>query len=145
MNEVVTTPASKLLAVIAVIFVAAALVTLPYQSQVANAAPTKKIQITVTLTDVPANAEDLIVNATISGPNYIDAQETTIVSPSEGDVVKFVFAVPSGSQATVFNVCGNTEDFTLSSCDIPINQPLPTKPGNSPIKVNVDYPYPEPF
>ena len=90
MNEVATTPASKLLAVIAVIFVVAVLVTLPYQSQVANAAPTKKIQITVTLTDVPANAEDLIVNATISGPNYIDAQETTIVSPSEGDVVKFV-------------------------------------------------------
>jgi hypothetical protein len=135
----------KLLATIAVIFVAAALVTIPYQNQIAHAAPTKKIQITVTLTDVPANAEDLIINASIGSPTYADFKETTIVSPSEGDVVKFAFSVPSGSVATVFNVCGNTEDFALSSCDIPINQPLPTRPGNSPIRVDVDYPYPEPF
>ena len=96
----------------------------------------------MTLTDVPPNAEDLIVNATIGSPTFVDFKEATIVSPSTGDVVKFAFSVPSGSVATVFNVCGNTEDLTLSSCDIPFNQPLPTRPGNSPIRVNADYAYP---
>lgn len=141
MNEVRTT--KKLLAIIALIFVAATLISLPYQTQVANAAPARKIEITVTLTDVPTGAEDLIVNATVSGPNYIDAKETTIVSPSTGDVVQFAFSVPSGSVATHFHVCGNTEDLTLSSCDgDPFNKPLPTRPGNSPIRVSADYPYP---
>src|SRR5215207_7872610 len=103
MNEIKTT---KLLAVIAVIFVTAALVTLPYQSQVANAAPMKKYQIVVTLTSVPANAEDLNIYANITNASSeLDSQEKIVSSPSEGDVVKFVLTAPSGS-ATGFSVCG---------------------------------------
>lgn len=135
MNKVITT--TKLLATIAVIFVTAALVTLPYQNQVANAAPTKRYQIIVTLTDVPAGAEDLEVNATIFGPGYIDAQEETVSSPSEGDVVRFVFRVPSENTVDRVSVCGNTEDFTLSSCEP--SQSLPSQ-GSKPIRVDYSYP-----
>lgn len=75
---------TKLLAIIAVIFVTAALVTLPYQNQVANAQSTKRYDIRVTLTSVPANAEDLIMNVTIFGPSYLAGfQETTVSSPSD--------------------------------------------------------------
>jgi hypothetical protein len=116
------------------------LIILPYQSQVANAAPAKKYQIVVTLTGVPPIAEDLTVNATIGSPTYVDSQEATISSPSTGDIVKFIFRVPSGSVATVFNVCDNNADFTLSSCDISINQPLHTTGARSPIRVDYAYP-----
>jgi hypothetical protein len=51
MNEVQTT--KKLLAITVVILVAATLISLPYQNQVANAAPPgKKYQVYITLTDV---------------------------------------------------------------------------------------------
>jgi hypothetical protein len=80
------------------------------------------------------------VNATIGSPTYVDSQESTISSPSTGDVVKFIFRGPSGSVAKVFNVCGSNADFTLSSCDIPINQPLLTTGASSPIRVDYAYP-----
>jgi hypothetical protein len=135
MNEVTTT---KLLAVIAVIFVTAALVTLPYQNQVANAAPqVKKYQINVTLIGVPANAEDLVVNATLFGPNYFAGyQETTVSSPSEGEVVKFVFKVPAGGNENSFYICGRQAPSTTSSCDL---HSLPSK-GGGPIRVDYTYP-----
>ena len=135
MDKVITP--TKILAISAVIFVTAALVSLPYQNQVANAAPTKRYQIIVTLTDVPAGAEDLEVNATIFGPGYIAAQETIVSSPSEGDVVSFVFRVPSGNNVDRVSVCGNTEDFTLSSCEPSLS--LPTQ-GSKPIRVDYSYP-----
>jgi hypothetical protein len=134
MNTVTPT---KLLATIAVIFVTAALVSLPYQNQVANAAPAKRYQIIVTLTDVPAGAEDLEVNATIFGPGYIDAQEETVSNPSEGDVVRFVFRVPSENTVDRVSVCGNTEDFAESSCEP--SQSLPSQ-GSKPIRVEYSYP-----
>jgi len=137
MNEIKTT---KLLAVIAVIFVSAALVTLPYQSQVANAAPTKKYQVYVTLTGVPANAEDLILNVTIMRlPFFVSVSETqikTVSSPSEGETVKFVLTVPAGSNENNVLVCGNTSDLRLSSCEV---EPLPSK-GGGPIRVDYTYP-----
>jgi hypothetical protein len=135
MNKVITP--TKILAISAVIFVTAALVSLPYQNQVANAAPAKRYQIIVTLTDVPAGAEDLEVNATIFGPGYIDAQEETVSSPSEGDVVSFVFRVPSVNNVDRVSVCGNTEDFTLSSCEPSLS--LPSQ-GSKPIRVDYSYP-----
>ena len=65
MNEVQTT--TKLLAIMAVIFVVLALVSFPYQNQVANwAAAGKKHQVYVTLVSVPANAGNLLVNATLN-------------------------------------------------------------------------------
>jgi hypothetical protein len=137
MNKVITP--TKLLAISAVIFVTAALVSLPYQNQVANAAPAKRYQIIVTLTDVPAGAEDLEVNATIFGPGYIAAQEKIVSSPSEGDVVSFVFRVPSVNTVDRVSVCGNShpEDFTLSSCEPSLSLP---NQGSKPIRVDYSYP-----
>jgi len=133
MNEIKTT---KLLAIIAVIFVTAALVTLPYQSQVANAAPMKKYQVYVTLTGVPANADNLLMNATLNRA-FALTQETTVTSPSEGDVVKFVVTVPSGRNIVDLVVCraqqGSPE---LSDCNL---YSLPSK-GGGPIRVNFAYP-----
>ncbi len=137
MNEITTT---KVLVIIAVIFVTAALVTLPYQNQVADAAPpAKRYQVYVTLTDVPTNAEDLIVNVTISRGfgSVVQPQITTVTSPSEGDDVgKFVFRVPSGSNEDSVRVCGNTDDFSVSSCEL---YPLPSQ-GGGPIRVDYSYP-----
>jgi len=133
MNEIKTT---KLLAVIAVIFVTAALVTLPYQSQVANAAPMKKYQVYVTLTGVPANADNLVMNATLNRA-FALTQETTVSSPSEGDVVKFVFTVPSGTNIVDLVVCGAQQGSPeLSDCNL---YSLPSK-GGGPIRVNFAYP-----
>jgi hypothetical protein len=144
MKEVTTT--TKVLAITAVIIVSAVLVTLPYQNQVANAAPTRKYNVDVTLTDVPANAGDLIMNVTIiRSPLFIPVSETqikTVSSPSDGDTVNFAFRVPAGSNENSVAVCGNTADFTLSACDI---HSLPSKPGNSPIRMNVDYTPRPPF
>jgi hypothetical protein len=135
MNELTTT--TKLLAILAVTFVTAALVTLPYQNQVANAAPMKKYQIYVTLIGVPANAEDLVVNATIFGPNYFAGyQETTVSSPSEGDTVKFVFKVPAGGNENSFYICGRQAPSTTSSCEL---HSLPST-GGGPIRVDYTYP-----
>ncbi len=139
MNEVQTT--KKLLAITALIFVAAALISLPYQNQVANAAPpSKKYQVYVTLTDVPANAEDLEVNATIIRmPFFVIVSNfpvETVTNPSNGDTVKFVLTVPAGSNETDVLVCGNTFDFSVSNC---IVYPLPSK-GGGPIRLEFPYP-----
>jgi hypothetical protein len=136
MNEVTTT---KLLATIAVIFVTAALVTLPYQNQVANAAPaTKKYQFFVTLTDVPANAEDLTMNVTVTqGFVPIAWQIKTVSSPSEGEVVKFVVKVPSGSNEDSFFVCGMQVNSHINSCE---HHALPSTGGGGPIRVDYTYP-----
>ena len=140
MIEVKNLKSSKIVyAAIAVIFVAA-LVTLPYQNQLANAAPTtKKYQIYVTLTGVPANADNLVMNATLFGPNYLAGyQETTVSSPSTGDVVKFVFRVPSGGNENAFYLCGAQQaNPNLSRCDL---HDLPSSGGNGPIKVDFAYP-----
>ena len=97
---------SKLVLALIAVVLATALITLPYQNQVANAAPTKRYQIVVTLTSVPANAEDLNIYANITNASgELDSQEKLVSSPSEGDVVKFVLTAPSGS-ATDFLVCG---------------------------------------
>ena len=138
MNEIKTT---KLLAVIAVIFVTAALVTLPYQSQVANAAaPAKKYQVYVTLTGVPANAEDLEMNVTIMRlPFFVAVSETqikTVSSPSEGETVKFVLTVPSGSNENNVFVCGTRVPSGINDCEV---EPLPSK-GGGPIRVEYTYP-----
>lgn len=127
MNEVQTT--KKLLAITALIFVAATLISLPYQNQVANAAPTKRYQIIVTLTNVPPNTGDLIMNVSIRGPSNAFFDFETVSSPSSGDVVKFVIRVPAESNENSVRVCSNTADFTLSWCDSP---PL----SNGPIRVN---------
>ena len=93
----------------------------------------------MTLTNVPANAEDLIVNVTISQgfSSVVPPQITTVNSPSEGEdfVGKFIFNVPSGSNADSVRVCGNTDDFSASSCE---RYPL-SKGGGT---IRVDYPYP---
>jgi hypothetical protein len=139
MNEVRAT--KKLLAITALIVVVATLISLPYQSQVANAAPpAKKYQVYVTLTDVPANAEDLEVNATILRmPDFIIVSNfpgDTVTSPSNGDTVKFVLTVPRGSNENSVFVCGNTDDFSVSNCKV---YPLPSK-GGGPIRLEFPYP-----
>jgi hypothetical protein len=138
MNEIRTT--KKLLAITALIVVAATLISLPYQSQVANAAPpAKKYQVYVTLTDVPANADDLIVNATmlISGNCCAgNFPEQTVSSPTNGDTVKFVLTLPAGSNEVSVLVCGNTSDFSVSNCEV---YPLPSK-GGGPIRLEFPYP-----
>jgi hypothetical protein len=133
MNRVTT----KLLAIISVIFVTV-LVTLPYQNQVANAAPaTKKYQVYVTLIDVPANAEDLIVNGTIGGPTFADYQEVTVSSPTSGDTVKLVFTVPYGTQVNnSFYICARQAISGIDSCEL---ESLPSK-GSSPVRVDYTYP-----
>jgi hypothetical protein len=134
MNEVTT----KLLATIAVIFVTAALVTLPYQNQVANAAPMKKYQFFVTLIGVPANAEDLIMNATVTqGFAPINWQIKTVSSPSEGQVVKFVVKVPSGGNEDSFFICGKRATSGINSCE---HHSLPSTGGGGPIRVDYTYP-----
>jgi hypothetical protein len=134
MNEAQTT--TKLLATIAVIFVTAALVTLPYQNQEANAAPAKRYQAYVTLTDVPANAEALEVNATLNRDGAL-LQETTVSSPSEGDTVNFVFRVPPRTNIIDFIVCANLQsDPDTFNCD----QHFFSGKVNGPIRVDFEYP-----
>ena len=135
---------SKLvLALIGVILVTA-IVTLPYQNQVANAAPpTNKYQVRVTLTDVPADAADVLeVNVTIIRlPFFIGVSETqvkTVSSPSDGDTVRFSFTVPAGRDENNILVCGNTVDLSLSDCNV---HPIPTT-GSGPIRVDFAYPLP---
>lgn len=136
MNEVTTT--TKLLAVIAVIFLTAALVTLPYQNQVANAQSTNRYQFRVTLTDVPANAEDLEMNVTVTqGFGPIAWQIKTVSSPSEGEVVRFAIRVPSGSNEDSFFVCGTQVDSGINSCE---HHSLPSTGGGGPIRVDYTYP-----
>ncbi|HEU4444253.1 MAG TPA: hypothetical protein VFR94_06250 [Nitrososphaeraceae archaeon] len=141
MSETMKEATNKILAIIAVIFVTAALISLPYQNQAANAAPpSKKYQVYVTLTHVPANAEDLEVNATIIRmPFFVIVSNfpvETVTSPSNGDRVKFVLTVPAGSSETDVLVCGNTFDLSLSTCEV---YPLPSK-GGGPIRLEFPYP-----
>ncbi len=134
MNEVQTT--KKLLAIMAVIFVATTLISLPYQNQVANAAPMKRYQAYVTLTGVPANAEALEVNATLNRDGAI-LQEKIVSSPSEGDTLKFVFRVPSGTNLIDFIVCANLQSNPdIFNCD---QHFLPSK-LSGPIRVDLAYP-----
>ena len=134
MNEVQTT--TKLLAIMAVIFVAAALASLPYQNQVANAAPAgKKYQVYVTLTCVPANADNLLVNATLNRAFF--TSNTLVSSPSTGDTVKFVITVPSGTSINDLIVCGTQQaNPTINDCDIHTF----TSKVSGPIRVNFAYP-----
>jgi hypothetical protein len=133
MNEVTTT---KLLAITAVIFVTAALITLSYQNQVANAQPTKRYQAVVTLTDVPANAEDLEMNATLNRDGAL-LQEKIVSSPSEGDKVRFVFRVPSETNIRDFIVCANLQsDPDIFNCD----QHFFSSEVRGPIRVDFAYP-----
>lgn len=134
MKEVQTT--TKLLAITAVIFVATALVTLPYQNQVASAAPPgKKYQVYVTLTGVPANADNLLVNASINRAFF--TSNTLVSSPSTGDTVKFVIIVSSGTNIRDLFVCGTQEsDPDINDCDIHTF----TSKVSGPIRVNFAYP-----
>jgi hypothetical protein len=99
------------------------------------AAPMTNYKIWVTLTNVPAGADDLIVNATIDRSGAL-SQETTVTSPSEGDVVKFSFKVPPSSTHSA--IIGGTQANSpeINSCDV---IPLPTK-GGGPIRVDFSYP-----
>jgi hypothetical protein len=125
---------------VAVIFVIAALVALPYQNQVANAAPPmKRYQIFITLTGVPANAENLVMNITLTQgfASTGDRQFQLVSSPSEGEVVKFVFKVPSGGSEDSFLACASLTPSGINSCE---HYLLPSTGGGGPIRV--DYPYP---
>ena len=137
MPEVVKTHIHKVTFAVAVIFVTAALVTLPYQNQLANAAPPgKKYQVYVTLTGVPANADNLVLNATLNRA-LASSDETIVSSPSEGDTVKFVLTLASGTNIHDLIVCGAQEANPLFvDCD----QHLFTGKVNGPIRVNFPYP-----
>jgi hypothetical protein len=123
-------------AIAIIFFVTAALTTLPYQSQVADAQPTTRYQFRVTLTDVPANAEDLEMNVTVTRAEW---DTETVSSPSDGDEVRFVVRVPSGSNEDSFFVCGNTSDFSRSSCE---QHSLPNPGVSRPLRVDYSYPSP---
>jgi hypothetical protein len=99
------------------------------------AAPTKRYQAVVTLTDVPAGAEDLIMNATLNRALAF-TEFTTVTSPSDGDVVKFVFNVPKDTVLIDFVVCGEQAISGIADCDL---HPLPNK-VSGPIRVDYQYP-----
>jgi hypothetical protein len=135
---------SKLVLTLIAVILVTAIVTLPYQNQVANAAPARKYNVGVTLTGVPANAEDLEMNVTILRlPFFIAVSETqikTVSSPTDGDTVNFDFRVPAGSNANNVFVCGTVAiSPDINRCDL---EPLPSRSGNSPIRVDVEFPYP---
>lgn len=134
MSKITTT--TKLLPIIAVIVVATALITLPYQNQVANAAPPgKKYQVYITLTGVPDNANDLYLNGSL---NRDDASsfETIVSSPSDDQTLKFVLIVASGNVQSLQiygEQVGNpaTGDF---------DEHIFTGKVNGPIRVDFAYP-----
>ena len=102
-----------------------------------HAAGMKKYQIYVTLIGVPANAPNLLMNSTLFGPGYhAGYQEQRVTSPSEGDIVKFIFKVPAGGNENSFYICGKQEISEVSSCEL---HSLPSK-GGGPIRVNYEYP-----
>ena len=134
MNEVQTT--KKLLAIIAVISVTAVLVSLPYQNQVANAAPSgKKYQVYITLTGVPANADNLYMNVSLNRA-LASSDETIVSSPFEGQTLKFVLTVSSGNVQSLI-IYGeqvanpDANDFDLHTF---------TGKVSGPIRVNFAYP-----
>jgi hypothetical protein len=71
--------------------------------------------------------------------SVVPPQKTAVTSPSEGEdfVGKFIFNVPSGSNADSVRVCSNTADFSLSSCEL-----YPLSKGGT---IRVDYKYPTPL
>ena len=134
MNEVQTT--KKLLAIIVVISVTAVLASLPYQNQVANAAPSgKKYQVYITLTGVPANADNLYMNVSLNRASA-SSFETTVSSPFEGQTLKFVLTVSSGNVQNLI-IYGeqvanpDANDFDLHTF---------TGKVSGPIRVNFAYP-----
>lgn len=120
--------------ILAVVLVSA-LVATSNQSE-ANAASMKKYQFYVTLQSVPVGAEDLIMNATVTqGFGPLGWQVKTVPSPFEGQVVKFVFKVPSGGSEDSFFICGEQATSHINSCEY--HQPLPPRGIN-----RVAYTYP---
>jgi len=96
----------------------------------------KKYQAYVTLTGVPANAEALEVNATLNRNGAI-LQEQIVSSPSEGDTLKFVFTVPSGTNIVDFIVCANLQsNLAIFNCD----QHFFSGKVSGPIRVDFAYP-----
>jgi hypothetical protein len=96
----------------------------------------KKYQAYVTLTGVPANAEALKVNATLNRDGAI-LQEKIVPSPSEGDTLKFVFTVLSGTNLIDFIVCANLQsNLDIFNCD----QHFFNGKVSGPIRVNLAYP-----
>jgi hypothetical protein len=115
-----------------------ALVATSNQPQ-ADAAGMKTYQVYVTLQDVPPNPEALIMNVTlIDQPFFIVKSETlvtTVASPSNGQVVKFTFKVPSGGSEDNVFVCGTQAISQINDCDV--NPLSPRGP------IRVDYSYPQ--
>jgi uncharacterized membrane protein len=134
MNEVQTT--KKLLAIIVVISVTAVLVSLPYQNQVANAAPSgKKYQVYITLTDVPANAGALYLNGSLNRA-LASSFETTVSSPTEGQTLKFVLTVASGNVQSLIIYGKQVANPDADDFD----EHTFTGKVNGPIRVNFAYP-----
>ena len=139
MNETQQTT-KKLLTIIAVISVTAVLISLPYQSLSANAAPAgKKYQVYVTLTNVPTNAGGVLVNASLSSSAGIFFSGNTLVSsPSTGDTVKFVITVPSGASIGLLTDCATQQANypNIVNCD----SHQFTSKVTGPIRVDLEYP-----
>ena len=134
MNEPQTT--KKLLAIIAVIFVAATLISLPYQNQVANAAPAgKKYQVYITLTGVPNNAGALYLNLTLNR-DLASSAETTVSSPVDGQTLKFVLTVASGNAQDLIIFGRQVANPNLADFD----EHTFTGKVSGPIRVNFAYP-----
>ena len=137
MSEVVKTHIHKV-TFVAVILVTAALITLPYQNQVANAAPAgKKYQVYVTLTDVPDNAGNLYLNVTLNRA-LASSDETIVSSPSDGDTVKFVLTVSSGNVQSLIIYGEQVGNPFPATCDFDLH--TFTGKVSGPIRVNFAYP-----
>ena len=125
----------KLATVAAIFIVTSALITLPYQNQVANAAPplTKKYQVYVTLVGVPANAGDLIVNGTLDRNNF---DEEIVSSPTNVDTVKLVITGPRDNLVNLIICATQLANDDINNCSI---HSLPSK-VSGPIRVDHTYP-----
>lgn len=135
MSKITTT---KLLATIAVIFVATALITLPYQNQLANAAPPgKKYQVYITLTGVPDNAGDIVLNGSLNRASA-STFETIVPSPSDGQTVKVVPTLAPGTNLISLEVCGYQQADVDNTFDC--DQHLFTGKVSGPIRVDFAYP-----
>jgi hypothetical protein len=138
MSKITTT--TKLLPIIAVIVVATALITLPYQNQVANAAPPgKKYQIYITLTGVPDNAGDLVLNGSLNRA-LASSFETIVSSPSDGQTLKFVLTLAPGTDLQSLIVTGYPAPKQLNPDIINIDLHTFTSKVNGPIRVDFAYP-----
>ncbi len=91
----------------------------------------------MTLIDVPDNAEDLIMNATLNRDRAF-YQEEIVSSPTEGDTVKFVFTVPSGTSIVDLIACATQQaNPDINNCD---QHFLPSK-VSGPIRVCLSLAY----